>query len=696
MSSTSRRVDDLSFTLKRPHFFKIILDSSIREGKLEVPKKFVKKYGSSLPNKVLLGVPNGKEWKVEISKNDDTVWLHNGWREFAEYYSLDYGHLVVFEDKGCSEFRVIIFDKSGSEIKYPYNGTLDDEEPKHDGEHKRHEKNPTMDDDPVKILDDCTTKRRARERAAHESPRPIKKMRNDSKLRTSDCLEKGFGGGGGLSAGQKPKSGFVERSQPLAFKETSEVLKRASSFRFENPSFIITMQPSYVCTRYTLSIPRDFARKHIGKKNINVTLCVSDGRKWSAKYFYYPYLPTPTTVIRNGWKYFANDNSLKVGDVCAFEMIRTRRIKFKVFIFRVDENPNLQTSLGHGGGPKTVEPKRSLETNFAPDRTCNNGSGTSRLCDQLTGKETQALLTRKNGSSPSLSQCQIKEESSPSPSFQPHETKETNQSGRMLTLTGEEEDKALQEAVGFKSECPFFIITMQPSYLSPSCEMGIPERFFKRFFIGKQGHIVLQVQEGRTWTVKYIWTKYARFYGGWKAFAEDNNLRIGDVCVFELINRNEFLFKVFIYRDAKDGKDCLSAGKFTESALKEGTEEEFTQTPSRVRISNANKSVDNFNSEYPFFRVVICPSDLSDGCLSVPRTFVVKHIQQESKEMRLMVEGKSWPVNAVADAANSGKIVSGWTEFARENALQVGDVCFFELVRMEIVELKVSIFRHAS
>ncbi|MBA0688364.1 hypothetical protein Goari_006160, partial [Gossypium aridum] len=115
------------FTPKTPHFFKIILDANIRDKKLEIPGKFVRKYGNGLSNSVLLTVPSGDTWHVELTKSDGIVWLQNGWQEFSEYFSLKYGHLLVFKYEGNGKFLVLIFDTSASEIEYPCKSHIEDQ-----------------------------------------------------------------------------------------------------------------------------------------------------------------------------------------------------------------------------------------------------------------------------------------------------------------------------------------------------------------------------------------------------------------------------------------------------------------------------------------------------------------------------------------------------------------------------------------
>ncbi|XP_038723789.1 B3 domain-containing transcription factor VRN1-like isoform X2 [Tripterygium wilfordii] len=411
MSSTRQRGKALSFSLKGPHFLKIILEDTMRAGKLGIPSNFVRKYGSSLPNVVFLRVPNGPDWRVELSRHNDNVWLHNGWREFAEHYSLDYGHLLVFEHKGCSQFYVMIFDKSAIEINYPYYGTIGGEvheEHNLGGEGKELKQKKTVSDESVEISDDLTTNKSAR--ASVDSLQPRKKMRNDSASQTkhslmrvplsrendaqcngpkpgiSPCSRKEFGGAGSTSSRRiRSNAGIVDRTSSLSSKEKAKALERASAFQSKYPYFVMVMQPAYVPVRgkCRLAIPTPFSRKHLGAKQGNVTLCVSDERTWSAKYQFYRRRSSPIralSFISNGWKGFVHDNNLKVGDVCAFELITTRDIKFKVFIFRAVEDPNLQHSQGDENRPNSDEPRRSLERSIVSDCTCKNESG---LCGGL-------------------------------------------------------------------------------------------------------------------------------------------------------------------------------------------------------------------------------------------------------------------------------------------------------------------------
>lgn len=84
-----------------------------------IPKNIVRILGKNLSDSIMLNAPSGSVWSIDIERCKGKVWLQNGWPEFAEFYLICVGYLLVFEYKGDSSFRVLIFDSSSSEIDYP-------------------------------------------------------------------------------------------------------------------------------------------------------------------------------------------------------------------------------------------------------------------------------------------------------------------------------------------------------------------------------------------------------------------------------------------------------------------------------------------------------------------------------------------------------------------------------------------------
>ncbi|XP_050237265.1 B3 domain-containing transcription factor VRN1-like [Mercurialis annua] len=305
----------LLFDAKKAHFFKIILDRSIRDGKLGIPKKFVREYGNHLSSPVLLKVGNGKTWKIGLSKCDDGIWLQKGWQEFVHHYSLVHGYLLVFEfhQRNTCHFNVIIFDNSSLEIDYPMFTQIVNER---NLEEECREPKIKENDDGFKSKSPCYTKK-------------LEVKRGYGSIADSD--------------------GIVVKKQRLNEKEKARLVRRANAmFESTNPYFMLVMQPSYIFSsldkdKDRVNIPPSFAVKYFKQKNGEVTLNVLDGRSWSASYSIVSSgnITQTLATISRGWRMFARDNQLEVGDVCAFELIENTKTTFQVAIFKCNQDAGL-------------------------------------------------------------------------------------------------------------------------------------------------------------------------------------------------------------------------------------------------------------------------------------------------------------------------------------------------------------------
>ena len=81
-------------------------------------------FGDELSTSATLIVPSGGTWKVGLLKAEGSIWFCDGWEDFVEFYSISVGHLLVFRYERNSNFHIIIFDKTTSEIQYPSNKNM--------------------------------------------------------------------------------------------------------------------------------------------------------------------------------------------------------------------------------------------------------------------------------------------------------------------------------------------------------------------------------------------------------------------------------------------------------------------------------------------------------------------------------------------------------------------------------------------
>lgn len=78
--------------------------------------------------------------------------------------------------------------------------------------------------------------------------------------------------------------------------------------------------------------------------------------------------------------------------------------------------------------------------------------------------------------------------------------------------------------------------------------------------VKKHGKVNLRVLNRKVWPARYLIRIAAgrqkfELTGGWTAFVNDNNLKVDDVCVFELVRETKLIFEVHIFRET-DNPNC--------------------------------------------------------------------------------------------------------------------------------------------
>ncbi|KAL6993678.1 hypothetical protein U1Q18_011790 [Sarracenia purpurea var. burkii] len=349
--------------VKSPHFFKIITPSVVQNRNLKIPRKFMSKYGKNLANLVFLNVPSGAIWRVEMVSSNENAWLCKGWERFVEFYSIRLWHFLAFRYDGKSNFHVLIFDMTASEIEYPISASHGDQQANINNNGNSQEPETDFEvDDSVETLEDfrtCQTRReeipKSKEfeedvsieisdgppaRDFFPSCKTVRtnvtcKMENTSNLQALLNFQSRRIRTGGLKLPNlktdvkphyltrqiKKKCTRAAFQIPARTKSaTSNVefraLQRARDFKSVNPFFSVSVRPSHVYSRRPLYIPKNFAQKHLQGENA-MFLRVSNGKTWSVKCYH-----ECRDICRLGWVSFVRDNNLKVGDVCIFELIK--------------------------------------------------------------------------------------------------------------------------------------------------------------------------------------------------------------------------------------------------------------------------------------------------------------------------------------------------------------------------------------
>ncbi|XP_074343469.1 B3 domain-containing protein Os03g0212300-like [Apium graveolens] len=259
----------------------------------------------------------------------------------------------------------------------------------------------------------------------------------------------------------------------------------------------------------------------------------------------------------------------------------------------------------------------------------------------------------------------------------------------ILTSTGLEKNldpktPALEAAEDFmaSSEFPTFNRIMQPSYVGLHHGYMLIKPDFAKLHIKDRTREVKIEISGKTWTVRL------RKHGSshnlsacWTQLARENALKVGDVCVFELINAKDHTLKLSIFRSTmkiKTGRSKARSGK----GLK-------------AQSSKALTSANEFSSlsKYPSCPCLVHFTYLRGGYLQVPSAFVKQmKVTAGAKKVKLECGGKEW--NALLSSHGSHRRLShGWSALAKHNSLQIGDACVLELIHTNDAVIKITVFK---
>ena len=63
---------------------------------------------------------------------------------------------------------------------------------------------------------------------------------------------------------------------------------------------------------------------------------------------------------------------------------------------------------------------------------------------------------------------------------------------------------------------------------------------------------------------------------------------------------------------------------------------------------------------------------------TVPANFIKEHMERIPEDVTLTIKNRSWCVRLYT-ADRPAKFASGWWDFARDNKLEFGDHCIFEM-----------------
>ncbi|XP_048334524.2 B3 domain-containing transcription factor VRN1 isoform X1 [Ziziphus jujuba] len=283
-----------------------------------------------------------------------------------------------------------------------------------------------------------------------------------------------------------------------------------------------------------LKIPPKFVRTN-GKSLEDSKVVLEgrvDGEEWEVKLEKHG----GKVWLGEGWKEFANHYFIKLGHFLVF------KYKENSGHFRVDIFDETATEIEfHSTNRRTT---RKSTTEQPPVAVGKTKKATHTAAGISKGTTYETRMPSKAGTSTGTPDV----ETMPSKGGKIKSTKRFKQA---MDMDIDQKATATQRAEVFKSKNPFFWISLSPTYVVQRY-MNIPKKFFENHLRDKSTNVILKNSKGGTWLVQYVFKivekkPIGKFCTGWNKFVRDNNVQVGDVCLFELIKGQQISFRVRIF-----------------------------------------------------------------------------------------------------------------------------------------------------
>ncbi|RHN77379.1 putative transcription factor B3-Domain family [Medicago truncatula] len=261
-------------------------------------------------------------------------------------------------------------------------------------------------------------------------------------------------------------------------------------------------------------------------------------------------------------------------------------------------------------------------------------------------------------------------------------------------------------------------------------QLALPKTFSDNLKKKLPENVTLKGPSGVVWNIGLTTrdnTVY--FVDGWQQFVNDHSLKENDFLVFKyngeslfevlIFDGNSFCEKATSYFVGKCGhaqteqgdskkpvievtpvqtkkrgrppKSDDSGEKLLRDLVACNKEHSEASTLDRIRKEDEKKIAESFTSSFPYFVKILKAGNVGGSrTLRIPYHFSAAHLPDFKIEVTLRnSKGKCWTVNSVPCA--KGKIIhsfcGGWMAFVRDNGVNFGDTCIFELVTNYVMQV---------
>ncbi|XP_058725213.1 B3 domain-containing protein Os01g0723500-like [Vicia villosa] len=556
-----------SLNVRKPQFYEVYSSSSSFET-LKIPNGFVCQMEGRTGGLVSLTGPSGNTWQVRLVEQGNYLFFHQGWSTFTEDHHLEYGDLLVFRYEGDLHFTVQVFGKNACEKEAAFHSqcnlnsfNLDNIEGlKRDAEEissldvvggvQKKMRRGTVENQELELTIV------GREPPQCEVIKPLRMIR-DTEETYGECSASAVP----FHAKNSNEDEAILSGASLSKLSAHDEKKIAQSFTSSFPYFVKIIKTFNVSGSYTLNIPYQFSMAHLPNCKIKIILHNLKGEHWTVN-------SVPTTRVHTshtmcgGWMAFVRGNSIKVGDVCIFELIRECELRVRIAevgkdgldcqvgklafsMLRARHDVACRKTANYMSKNPKVSTKSRNKVDLSDKRL-------SKIGQEVVLSSRASNTSKKMGVGPKSKAAKKKLAVPRKHSVEDELSSQAKAGLRMLFALDEQ-----RVAEAFTSDFPNFVKIMKMFNVSGSYTLKIPYQFSAAHLPADKTEVTLRNSRGECWTVNSVPDANGRtihtFCGGWMAFVRDNDINFGDTCIFELVSH--YVMQVYISGVGKEGLD---------------------------------------------------------------------------------------------------------------------------------------------
>ncbi|KAM3311348.1 hypothetical protein ACQJBY_031803 [Aegilops geniculata] len=306
-----------------------------------IPESFVNYFGWKLSGTIELEAPNGNVYNVGITERRNKTVLRSGWEAFVDSNHIVENDSLMFRYRGNCRFKVVVFDSSGCEkvvsCSARIQSNIDDQEPS------------TNSTDISTNSSDGNTHSSARGRSDDCQSGSSGHRRKRAKKNASSSPSEDSSGEDSPYEHESSESEDIKRIGITPEHDDTDPYMMALGARLtpvqrkkvlEKVGAIASDLHIYVAVMTTTSLRAalTFATKYCDtylQKGSRSLVFQAEGKsqQWHGEL----HDNYRSLRISGGWTSFARDNNLREGDICLFELVKSKeglKQKMMVYIIR--------------------------------------------------------------------------------------------------------------------------------------------------------------------------------------------------------------------------------------------------------------------------------------------------------------------------------------------------------------------------